>query len=180
VEQYPPEVEAFHGAMRRLVAICEVTTRLNGLADLGPDTYSLPLEFGDLPHALLRRTGGGLEDEAWVNTEFVLSRDEAGWLTLEFLAWWVRDLSRSNRQIQLRPMALPPMAYERQLGRTLKFIIDQFAMCPGGDKAAALIMMRDRAESLGRSIDDYAEILGDLVRPGSGGGDAADPPAAGR
>ena len=36
----------------------------------------------------------------WGATEFELSRDEPGWLTLEFLAWWVRDLSgptvRSN------------------------------------------------------------------------------------
>ena len=125
---------------------------------------SLPAEFGDLPHALLRRTDGAREDEAWANTEFCLSRDEAGWLTLEFLAWWVRDLSRSGAQIQLRPMALPPIAYEVQLGGTLKFIIDQFIICPKGDKAVALTTMRERAESLNESIGNYAEVLGELVR----------------
>jgi len=163
--KYPPQVEAFHKALRRLVAVREVTTGLKGLAGLGPETYSLPGEFGDLPHALLRRTEGGLENEAWANTEFELSRDEAGWLTLEFLAWWVRDLSRSDEQIQLRPMALPPKAYEVQLGRTLKFILDQFVICPEGDKDAALRMMQDRADSLNGAIDLYAEVLGELVKP---------------
>jgi hypothetical protein len=163
--QVPPQVEAFHKAMRRLFAVQEVTTGLKGLADLGPETYSLPGEFGDLPHALLRRTGGGLANEAWANTEFELSRDESGWLTLEFLAWWVRDLSRSGDQIQLRPMALPPKAYEVQLGRTLKFIIDHFVICPGDSNDAALQMMQERADSLDGNLDDYADVLGKLARP---------------
>lgn len=120
--------------------------------------------FGDLPHALLRRTKGGLKDEAWANTEFELSRDEAGWLTLEFLAWWVRDLSRAGEQIQLRPMALPPKAHEVQLGRTLRFIMDHFIVCPGGDTDVALEVMQERADSLNENIDDYADVLGELVR----------------
>jgi hypothetical protein len=162
--EYPAEVEAFHRAMRRLVAVREVTTGLKGLAGLGPETYSLPGEFGDLPHALLRRTGGGLADESWANTEFELTRDEAGWLTLEFLAWWVRDLSRSGQQIQLRPMALPPKAYEIQLGGTLKFIIDHFVICPAGDNQVALQMMQERADSLAGNLDDYADVLGELIK----------------
>src|SRR5262245_48092604 len=115
----PRQVEAFHQALQRLVAVREVTTGLKDLSSYTPDNYSFAGEFGDLPHGLLRRTGGGLANEAWAYTEFELSRDEPGWLTLEFLAWWVRDLSRSGQQIQLRPMALPPKAYEVQLGRTL-------------------------------------------------------------
>jgi hypothetical protein len=164
----PTEVEALHDAMRRLVAVQDVTTGLKNLASYTPNTYSFPGEFGDLPHALLRRTGGGLENEGWANTEFELSRDEAGWLTLEFLAWWVRDLSRSGEQIQLRPMALPPKAYEVQLGRTLKFIIDHFVIFTGDSNEAALQMMQERADSLDGNIDDYAEILGDLARPRKG------------
>jgi hypothetical protein len=166
VAEYPPEVEAYHAALRRLVAVREVTTGLKWLPDFGPNTYSLPGEFGDLPHALLRRTNGAVGEEAWANTEFELSRDRAGWLTLEFLAWWVRDLSRGGEQIQMRPMALPPKAYEVQLGRTLKFIIDQFVACPGGDRGVALGVMAQRAKSLNRNLDDYADVLGDLVRPG--------------
>src|SRR5436190_2225918 len=146
--KYPKQVEAFHKALRRLVAVREVCTGLKWLKDHPPSTYSLPAEFGDLPHALLRRTDGGLKNEAWANTEFTLTRDEAGWLTLEFLAWWVRDQSRSGEQIQLRPMALPPVGYEVQLGTTLKFIIDHFAICPKRNPAAALAMMKERADYL--------------------------------
>lgn len=164
----PKEVGAFQAALERLVAVREVFIGLKGLAAYPPRSYSLPGEFGDLPHALLRRSKRGRKDEAWANVEFELTRDEAGWLTLEFLAWWVRDLSRSGEQVQLRPMALPPKAYEVQLGRTLKFIIDQFVICPGGEKDAALRMMQERADSLNGSIDNYAEVLGDLARPRKG------------
>src|SRR5262245_49695086 len=166
---YPPEVEAFHAALRRLVAVGEVTTGLKVLAEYEPRTYSLPGEFGDLPHAMLRRTGGGLPDEAWANTEFELAKDAGGWLTLEFLAWWVRDCSRAGEQIQLRPMALPPKAYEVQLGHTLKFIIDQFVICPSGDKEAAFQLMQERADSLNQAIDSYADVLGELARPAEPG-----------
>jgi hypothetical protein len=161
----PDQVEAFHQAMRRLVAVKEVTTGLKNLTSYTPDTYSFPGEFGDLPHALLRRTGGGLENEAWANTELELSRNEPGWQTLEFLAWWVRDLSRSGEQIQLRPMALPPEAYGVQLGRTLRFILDHFVICDGEGNDAALRMMQERADSLDRSINLYTEVLGELARP---------------
>jgi hypothetical protein len=164
--ELPKQVEAFHTAMRRLVPVQEIATGLKNLASYTPETYSFPGEFGDLPHALLRRTGGGLKNEAWANTEFQLSHDEAGWLTLEFLAWWVRDLSRSGDQIQLRPMALPPKAYDVQLGRTLKFIIDHFIVFPdGSDNEVALQTMQERADSLNGNIDDYAEVLGMLARP---------------
>ena len=166
---YPPQVEALHAALRRLVAVGEVTTGLKNLADYEPRTYSFPGEFGDLPHALLRRTGGGLPDEAWANTEFELAKDAGGWLTLEFLAWWVRDCSRAGDQIQLRPMALPPKAYEVQLGHTLKFIIDQFVTCPSGDKEAALQLMQEQADSLNSAIDSYTEVLGPLARPAERG-----------
>jgi hypothetical protein len=145
----------------------EVTTGLKSLTSYTPDTYSFPGEFGDLPHALLRRTGG-LENEAWANTEFELSRDELGWPTLEFLAWWVRDRSRSGEQIQLRPMALPPKVYEVQLGGTLKFIFDHFVICDGDGNDAALRMMQERADWLDMSINLYAEVLGELARPREG------------
>ena|ERR1700677_269390 len=161
----PKQVEAFHKAMGRFVAVKDVCSGLKDLASYTPDTFSFPGEFGDLPHALLRRTKGGKKNESWSHTEFELSRDESGWLTLEFLAWWVRDLSRSGEQIQLRPMALPPKAYEVQLGRTLKFIIDQFVVGDGKTNDAALQLMQDRADSLSENIDDYADVLGNLVRP---------------
>lgn len=169
---YPPQVEVLHAALSRLVAVGEISTGLKNLATYDPGTYSFPGEFGDLPHALLRRTEGGLPDEMWAHTEFELTRNEAGWLTLEFLAWWVRDLSRSERQVQLRPMALPPRAYEIQLGRTLQFIIDHFVVCPGDGIAPMLDELQNRGESLSGNIDDYAEVLGPFVRS-AGDRDAA-------
>jgi hypothetical protein len=153
---YPPQVEASHEAMRRLVAVGEVTAGPGDLAKPGPETCSFPVEFGDLPHALLRRTEGGPTEERWANTEFGLSRDEAGWLTLEFLAWWVRDLSRAGEQFPMRPLALPPETYEVQFGRTLEFIIDRFIHCPGGELTPALERLQDPAESLNTSSDDDA------------------------
>jgi hypothetical protein len=163
MSKLPSEVEAFQLALERFVAVREVCIGLKALSEYTPETYSLPGEFGDLPHALLRRDGGGREDETWVPAEFELSRDSAGWLTLEFLAWWVRDLSRSGHAVQLRPMSLPPKAFEVQLGETLKFIIDQFVVCPV-DNRPALVMVQERADSLNSSIDIYAEVLGDLIR----------------
>ncbi len=68
--QFPTEVKAFHDAMLGFPGIVDVTTGLKDLSEFTPDTYSFPGEFGDLPHALLRRTNGGLENEAWANTEF--------------------------------------------------------------------------------------------------------------
>jgi len=161
----PKQVKAFHAALDRLVAVQNPTTGFKWLSEYEPRTYSLPGDFGDLPHAALRRTKGGLADEAWVQTEFELAGgDIKGWVTLEFLAWWVRDLSRSGRQIQLRPMALPPLVgKEVQLGGTLKFIIDRFISCPGKDNAPALAELQDQAESLSDNIDDYREVLDDLV-----------------
>jgi hypothetical protein len=75
----------------------------------------------------------------------------------------VRDLTRSGDADQLRPMSLPPKAFEVQLGQTLKFIIDQFVVCPV-DNGPALVLMQERADSLNSSIDSYAEVLGDLIR----------------
>jgi hypothetical protein len=162
---YPAQVQAFHDAVGRLTGVVEVTTGLKWLEDFPVNTLSLPGEIGDMPHALLRRTSGGLKDEAWANTEIVLSRDEYGWLALEFLAWWVRDLSRAGHAVQMRPGALPPRAYEVQLGRTLKFIIDHFAICPGRDPTPMLELLQDRARWLGQNLDDYAKVLGKAARP---------------
>jgi hypothetical protein len=53
----PKQVEAFHAALQRLT-VRNVATGLKDLASYTPDTYSLPGEFGDLPHALLRTKGG--------------------------------------------------------------------------------------------------------------------------
>ena len=163
MSDYPPQVEAFHDALRRFVAVRDVDTGLKAIDDIETSVYSLPGEFGDFPHALLRRTDGGLPNEAWAHTEFSLTADSNGWLTLEFLAWWVRDLSRSGDQIQLRPMGLPPKASEVQLRHTLKFIIDHFAITDGESPTVVLDLLAERAESLSGNIDDYGDVLSQLT-----------------
>ena len=162
----PKQVRAFNRALERLVTVSNVATGIKWLSDCDPQTYSMPGEFGDLPHALLRRTDGGLDDEVWVHTEFELTQDVQAWVTLEFLAWWVRDNSRGGEQVQMRPMALPPVGPggQVQLGVNLRLIIDLFVVCPGGDTAPALDKMAELADSLSSNIDDYQEVLADLVR----------------
>lgn len=65
--------------------------------------------------------------------------------------------------MQMRPMALPPKIVEVQLGRTLRFIIDHFAICPV-DNSPMLRVLQSRADDLSLSISLYAEVLGPLVR----------------
>jgi hypothetical protein len=160
MSDYPPQVEQLHEAFRILTGVVGVDSGLKALAHFGPETWTFPGEFGDFPHALLRRTNGGLQDEVWAHTEITVSRDEIGWITLEFLAWWVRDQSRSGDQIQMRPMALPPRVIEVQLGTTLKFIIDHFAICPDGDLAPLLKIFESRANFLKTMIRHYKTELG--------------------
>lgn len=71
--------------------------------------------------------------------------------------------SRSGDQIQLRPMALPPKAQEIQLGHTLKFIVDHFAITDGESPVAVLDLLAKRAESLSGNIDDYGDVLTQLT-----------------
>ena len=53
MSDYPPQVEAFHDALRRFVAVRDVDTGLKAIDDIETSVYSLPGEFGDFPHALL-------------------------------------------------------------------------------------------------------------------------------
>jgi hypothetical protein len=47
--KYPEEVEALHTAMRRLVAVREVTTGLKSLASYTPDTIRFPANSATCP-----------------------------------------------------------------------------------------------------------------------------------
>ena len=161
---YPDQVNIFHQALYRFRGVMEVNTGLKPLAKIPLEDYQLPGKMGDLPHALLRRTQGGLAHEAWANTDVILSYDRAGWLTLEFLAWWIRECSRAGEQIQLRPQALSPLADEEiQLGHTLKFVIDHFCFLSNNSPEAMLTLLSARGKSLNAAIDRYIDVLGDLL-----------------
>mgnify|MGYP001793972167 FL=1 len=163
-DDYPCQVKKFHRALYRLRGVVEVNTGLKPLDKISLSDYGLSGKLGDLPHALLRRTQGGLPDEAWANTDVILSYDRAGWLTLEFLSWWVRDQSRGGAQIQMRPQALPPLAGEEiQLGRTLKFVIDHFCVLTTRGPASMLALLEAQGQALNTAVDSYADVLGDLL-----------------
>lgn len=158
-DEYPDEVDAFHAVLNTLPGVVDVGTGVDDLSEFPVDSFSLPGEMGDLPHALLRRTSGGLPDEAWAHTEVVFDKSTEAWLSLEFLAWWVRDQSRGGEEIQLRALALPPRAREVQLGQTLTFVIDQFAICPE-DLSPMLDRFTERTKSMKVAIDLYGDLLG--------------------
>lgn len=161
---YPHQVELFHQSLYRFKGVVEVNTGIKKLDKISAQEYQLPGKMGDLPHALLQRTQGGLSNEAWANTDIILSYDRAGWLTLEFLAWWVRECSRRGEQIQMRPLALAPEAEgEIQLGHTLKFVIDHFCVLADSSPEAMLALIGARGHNLNAAIDSYIDVLGDLL-----------------
>lgn len=165
MSNYPEQVEKLHDAMIRLKGVRSVAFGIRRLDGIGEREMSFPGELGDLPHVALRRTKGALEGEVLVSAEIVFEQDRAGWIALEFLAWWVRDLSRSGDNVQMRPLALPPVAYETQLGRTLKFVIEFFFLNPEEDTAPLLETIEKHATWLHESIDSYAEVLANPVYP---------------
>jgi len=80
-----------------------------------------------LPHATLLRTGGGLNQEVLIQFEIDFDYSPESLLSLEFLAWFIRDYARGGTKVQLRPFALPPETpLGRQLGTTLKWHMDLF------------------------------------------------------
>ncbi|MFT5525711.1 MAG: hypothetical protein ACI9HK_003681 [Pirellulaceae bacterium] len=167
MSQYPPEVQKLHDAFGRLSGIEEVAIGVQGLDGITDRELTLAGEFADLPHATLRRSEGGLPNEVLVTATIRFDQEPGrdGWVALEFLAWWIRDLSRSGKTAQMRPLALPPVAYEVQLGRTLKFAIEFFLVNETEDLTPALQALAEIADSLNSNIELYADALADPVSP---------------
>jgi hypothetical protein len=145
--------------LEKLPGVREATVGLRSLDGIDLRQLTLPGEFGDLPHATLRRTNGGRKDEFLVTAELRFAQDQVGWVALEFLAWWVRDLSRSGQFVQMLPLALPPVAFGTQLGRTLKCVIELFVTAPGQDRGPILAKVAELADSLEGNLRDYAKAI---------------------
>jgi len=167
--QLPPQVQALIDAISDLPGVAGCFCGPKPLADVGVSELSLPGEFGDLPQAILMRTDGGRENEVMIQTEIIFDRSPEAWLSLEFLAWWVRDWGRSGHEIQMRPMALPPKAHEIQLGRTLKFFIEYFLVEDSEAYENTLRTVAEMADSVADSFqlyrecfDNPAEFTGDI------------------
>lgn len=155
----PPQVQALMDAVSALPGVAGCFCNPKPLDGIEVADLSLPHEFADLPQVAIMRTGGGREFEVMIQTEVILDRSAGAWLTLEFLAWWVRDWARSGREIQMRPTALPPKAYEIQLGRTLKFFIEYFVMEAGANYDKTLQIVGEMAESIAANHETYKECF---------------------
>jgi hypothetical protein len=154
-KEYPLEISNFQDLLLTLPAVTDVSSGIQSLTGLtGDDLRSV--DFAHLPHAALRRTDGGLNNEVFVQIEFYLSPTAAGWRTLEFIAWFVRDRARGGEFLQLRPFALPPTAGERsQSGNTLRFHLDLFYPDSSGDLEPILAKVRQIGQGLKSAIEIY-------------------------
>lgn len=155
----PIEIHRLTQAIRGLPGVRAARLGVRNLAGITERELSLPGEFGDLPHLAIRRTHGGLSDEVLVSAVVWFEQDFRGWVALEFLAWWARDLSRGGQAVQMRPLALPPVGYGTQLGRTLKFVLEFFFINQGDSLSPVLKKLGDLAESLEESRRTYAKVI---------------------
>lgn len=154
----PKEVARLTEAVKAIPGITDVELGKVYLPDVAISDLSLPGAYADLPAAALRRTKGALPDELLLSIGFSIERDEKGLKALEFLAWWTRDQARGGENMQLRALALPPMAGNtKQLGQTLRFTIDWFYSNPSQDIGVVMKALDETAASL--------ELATHLYRP---------------
>jgi len=150
---YPPQIERLRSVLKSLPGIVEVEATHTPLQDINVSDMSL-VELGDLPHAAIRRTSGGLPAEALGQIFISFSPTVESWRTLEFVSWQVRDWSRGGRNVQIRTRGLPPVIGDQvQLGSSLRAIIEFFV---GG--------LDTDPERLLRDMDEFAADLGHSVR----------------
>src|ERR1700722_17784256 len=151
----PVAIEALTNILLTLPGVERVEADHTPLEELDVNDLSL-VPYGDLPHAALLRTKGGLRGEA-LGQFFVALRPELeSWRTLEFLSWQVRDSSRAGTRIQIRSRGLPPFINGRiQLGTTLVFIIEFFVDGLDADPERLLKVIADFAHAIQTSLDSY-------------------------
>jgi hypothetical protein len=153
------QVANFQDVLSALPAIHSVSSTVESISCFQAEDLRFP-EFGHLPHGAMRRTNGGLDQEALIQFEFYVQPTAQGWRTLEFIAWFVRDQGRGGSLIQLRPYALPPQAGDNiQLGHTLRWHIDLFCPNSGADLSPELAHIQEIASLLKTAVGIYGELL---------------------
>jgi len=157
--ELPPQVQILVDSISGLTGVAGCFCCPKPLADIEPSDLSLPGEFAELPQVAIMRTNGGGDNEVMIQTEVIFDRSPGAWVSLEFLAWWVRDWARSGHQIQMRPTALPPKAYEIQLGRTLKFFIEYFLVEDTDSYDKTLEVAGEMGASIAANYEDYKECF---------------------
>ena len=160
MNEYPEGVQKIFTAFRNFEAIDNVEVGLQKIDSVDLDSLRLPGVFGVLPHLALRRSGGGRPKETLVTFKFELGKNGHGWIALEFLAWWVRDMCRSGYDIQLRPLAFPPVANnEIQLGNSLSFLLEIFVVEPNDELGEMPRYVDECADSLKLAIEIYKDAI---------------------
>lgn len=126
MSQYPAVIEEFHQTINSLKGIAGVESGVENMEPIEADMLGSS-DCAHLPHAALRRTGGGLPQEVLLQFEIGIDYSPESLQSIEFLAWFARDCARGGTNIQLRPFALPPESpIGRQFGTTLKLHMDLF------------------------------------------------------
>jgi hypothetical protein len=152
---YPPQIERLRSVLKAMPGVVEVEADHTPLQDINVQELSL-VPFGDLPHAAIRRTNGGLPAEALGQVFITFSPTVESWRTLEFVSWQVRDWSRAGRCIQIRTRGLPPVIGEQiQLGSSLRVIIEFFVSGLATDPERMLRELDEFAKDLESSLRIY-------------------------
>ncbi|NLR99450.1 hypothetical protein HGP17_21735 [Rhizobium sp. P38BS-XIX] len=152
----PKEVARLTEAVKAIPGVTDAELGKVYLPHVAVSDLSLPGAYADLPAAALRRTNGALPEELLLSIGFSIERDEKGLKALEFLAWWTRDRARGGENMQLRALALPPMAANtKQLGQTLRFTIDWFYSNPSQDMGVVLKALDEAGASLEQATKIY-------------------------
>ncbi|MGE3425038.1 MAG: hypothetical protein AB7N24_23565 [Dehalococcoidia bacterium] len=156
----PVELQELRRTLLRLPGVLEIGIQPTSLVGLDVSLLSMS-EMADLPSAALRRTAGGLPGESVVQVWIKMAKRPESWTTLEFLAWFVRDSSRSGGVAQMRVRGLPPRVADHvQVGETLLFVIEWFVVHPDGDLASLLSRVREETGSLALFMNLYADLIG--------------------
>lgn len=154
-ENYPEEVSKFIKALSSLRGVKEVSSSLQSVSEIKIEDLKLPSSYALLPHLVIRRSGGGKPHEALATFQFELEKEKTSWISLEFLAWWIRDLNRSGNEIQLRPLAFPPIKDSDQLGNSLSFLVEIFIVEPEDDVNKILEYVGTLAKYLDEEINEF-------------------------
>lgn len=155
----PSEVKTLRQVIMRLPGVLEVGVSPTSLVGLDVRLLSLA-DLADLPIGAIRRTMGGLPGESVIQVWLSMDRTEEAWVSLEFLAWCVRDESRGGSAAQMRVLGLPPRVADHvQIGSTLAFVIEWFIVHPKGDAGSLLGHIREEGERISLLIDLYQDLL---------------------
>lgn len=161
---YPPEVTVMVEALNSIPGVQDVEVGLQAIDDIDLESLTLSGIFALMPHLAIRRSGGGKSNEALITFAFDLSKDQQGWVALEFISWWIRDMCRAEHELQIRPLAFPPSAGDTvQLGKSLSFRLEIFYVEPNDDPMKIAQYVGECGESLSSSVSLYQKELSSAV-----------------